>query len=226
MSTFNQINFDDKLYPDYLRATPNPPKQLCYIGDITLIRNIKNNIAVIGTLNPNQHITLGETAAVQYLCSKQQIIVSGLAHGCDTIGHQVTLDCHGKTIAVLSQLPDFNKIFPYDNKQLAENIVNSGGLLISEYSDYNYNDRIKRLIDRDRLQSYFSSRTFFAASARKNEGDSGSRHCVNTALQQHKPVTCLLPNQPDSYGSIYGLNYQMLNSNKASVATPHSIMTL
>lgn len=220
----NIITINDQNYPEYLKHTPNPPKQLCYIGDISLINNIENNIAVIGSLEPTEHTKRAEIEAITYLCNQNQIIVSGLARGCDTIAHQTTVNNNGKTIAVLSQKPDFNNLYPRENTQLARNIVNSGGLLISEYTDFNYNERIKRLIDRDRLQSYFSSRTFMVASARRNEGDSGSRHCVNTALKQHKPVTCLQPFEPDRHGSPYGLNYDLIKARVAFVATPNSIM--
>ena len=60
------------------------------------------------------------------------IIGSGLAKGIDTVAHTTTLEYNGKTIAVLGN--GFNYIFPKENFKLYEEILENGGLIISEYS--------------------------------------------------------------------------------------------
>ena len=60
-------------------------------------------------------------------------IVSGLAIGCDTCGHKGALKVKGKTTAILANGLDNDSIYPPENKYLAEEIVQNGGLLISEY---------------------------------------------------------------------------------------------
>lgn len=59
------------------------------------------------------------------------VIASGLAHGIDTIAHKTTLENKGKTIAILGN--GFNNIFPEENTDLYNKIIEDGGLIISEY---------------------------------------------------------------------------------------------
>lgn len=63
--------------------------------------------------------------------SDEYVIISGLALGCDAIAHDACLKNNGITIAVLPT--GFNHIVPAENKELAQRILNNGGLLISEY---------------------------------------------------------------------------------------------
>ncbi len=64
------------------------------------------------------------------LAAKGFTVVSGLARGADSEAHQGALDAQGKTIAVLGSGVDV--IYPPENRKLAENIVETGGALISE----------------------------------------------------------------------------------------------
>jgi DNA processing protein len=59
-------------------------------------------------------------------------VVSGLAHGIDTIAHETCLEHHGKTIAVLAH--GIDSCYPPQNTTLKQSIVDSGGLLVSEYA--------------------------------------------------------------------------------------------
>lgn len=59
------------------------------------------------------------------------MIVSGLCYGVDAIAHRGTVDVKGKTIAVIGS--GFNKIYPATNTALAKEIVEKGGLIVSEY---------------------------------------------------------------------------------------------
>ncbi len=58
-------------------------------------------------------------------------IVSGMAVGVDSCAHQAALDNRLNTIAVIGS--GFDNIYPKQNKNLFENIINSGGAVISEY---------------------------------------------------------------------------------------------
>ena len=67
---------------------------------------------------------------VKELVDYNFVIVSGLAEGVDTIAHKTALKNKGKTIAVLGS--GLNKIFPYNNRKLAQEITKHGAL-ITEY---------------------------------------------------------------------------------------------
>ncbi len=58
-------------------------------------------------------------------------IISGLAYGIDAIGHLACLKTGGRAVAILAG--GLNNIYPTANRQLAQKIINQGGLLLSEY---------------------------------------------------------------------------------------------
>ena len=68
---------------------------------------------------------------VSLLVSRGCNVISGLALGCDTIAHSETVKAHGTTCAVLPSGVD-NPV-PVSNKNLSEEILQKGGILLSEY---------------------------------------------------------------------------------------------
>jgi len=183
------ISIADEKYPTILRESTNPPVLLYYKGNINLLTN--DCIATIGT---RENTLIGEkitTKTVEFLVENNFTIVSGLAKGIDEISHKTTLQQNGKTIAVL---PLIDKIYPASNKQLAQDIVDNGGLLISEMKP-NSNFHSSQLVKRDRIQSGLSKAVFvFETSI-----NGGSMHATNDSLKLNRPVFT-----PD----IYSLNYE------------------
>ena len=127
------VAIGDDDFPAHRGSVKNSerPVFLFYKGDLSLLSTESNNIAVIGLLNPTQEIEAIERKLVANLVANGAVIVSGLALGCDSIAHLQALDSKGKTIAILPS--PLNDIMPAKNKDLAKDIVASGGLLISEY---------------------------------------------------------------------------------------------
>ena len=121
---------DSPLYPEPLRAIRDYPAVLCVRGDVHLLSSFQ--IAVVGS---RQHSIYGERWG-SYFCqalAKQAItITSGLALGIDGVAHRGTLEAGGRTIAVLGS--GLNHIYPHRHRALAEDIVASGGALVSEFS--------------------------------------------------------------------------------------------
>jgi DNA processing protein len=58
-------------------------------------------------------------------------IISGLARGIDSAGHRGALAANGKTLAVFGTSVDV--VYPKENSRLADQILNTGGALISEF---------------------------------------------------------------------------------------------
>ena len=59
--------------------------------------------------------------------------ISGFMYGVDTEVHQKTVDYGGRTIAVFGC--GLNVIYPPENRKLYEEIIKSGGSVVSEYDD-------------------------------------------------------------------------------------------
>ena len=123
------ISMLDEEYPEYLKEITYPPFVLFYYGNISLIKDYKHNLAVIGS---REYTNYGEmvTKSIVRGVRRDINIVSGLARGIDAIAHQAALDSLHHTIAVLGSGIDI--CFPLSNKDLYEEIKRRG-LVISEY---------------------------------------------------------------------------------------------
>ena len=116
--------------PVYCKPSEKP-YLFAYRGDISLLKGRAKNFAVVGSLTPTDKILHRENATVAELTELGYHIVSGLAKGCDTAAHMTCLACGGKTIAMLPST--LSHIYPKENARLAERIVQSGGLVLTEY---------------------------------------------------------------------------------------------
>lgn len=190
------------------------PVVLFYKGDISLLSSPTESsplpVAVIGLLTPGEDIAKAERMVVRRLVEGGAVIVSGLALGCDTIAHEEALLSGGKTVAVLPSPID--DVLPKENQELANRILEQGGLLITEYyirprSGY---EQSSRYVERDRLQALFSSMVVLSASyASKEEGDSGSRHAMDKA-KDYGIARAVIYNEAKHRGeAMYNLNRKL-----------------
>ena len=188
------------------------PFALFYKGNIDLLSKYNLNVAVIGVLNPDDKIELTERMVTTEILKHNATIVSGLALGCDSIAHKTALEKGGKTIAILPSTHD--NILPKENIELAERIVNEGGLLISEYYEppKSKNDMISRFVVRDRLQALFSDAVLLAASYAPNKfgNDCGSRHAMAKAKAYGIKRGVIYNDSKHRNIAMYDLNRQIL----------------
>lgn len=98
-------------------------------GNITLLN--KKSFAIVGTRKITEYGKKNCALFTKEFAIRNIPIVSGMAIGTDTVVHQTVLDNLGETIAVLGS--GFNYIFPKENITLFEQIVEKGGLIITEY---------------------------------------------------------------------------------------------
>ena len=226
----NRINLVCTFDPEFfnissdIKATEKP-FLFAYQGDKTLLSDISRNVAVIGTLTPTEEIAERENKFVRLLSEKGLNIVSGLAKGCDTIAHETCLSCGGKTVAFLPST--LTSIYPKSNVKLAKQIVERGGLIITEYitEPTNRYDAIKRFIDRDRLQAMFSSAVILTASNIKGKGDSGSRHAMEKAFEYNRKRLVMYNEKTDSDNPLFEMNKEYINKG-AEVLTAASVNKL
>ena len=123
------LTYGDEEYPERLREIFDPPPVLWVLGNINLLA--RPSIAIVGTRHPTPYGTGMAEILARDLAMRKLVILSGMARGIDTAAHKGTLAAHGSTIAVWGTGIDV--IYPKENKPLAENILESGGAIVSEY---------------------------------------------------------------------------------------------
>lgn len=123
------ITYDDSLYPDILKEIYDPPHVIYYRGDISLL-NENNIISVIGSRKCTSYGKNATKHFVSQLSRRGFVIASGMANGIDSQAHINCIENGGKTIAVMGT--SMEKTYPQNALKLKEDIVEKGGLVISE----------------------------------------------------------------------------------------------
>jgi len=119
----------DEAYPERLREIYDPPAVLWIRGNVKLLA--RPGIAMVGTRSPSPYGAGMAELLSRDLAHRRLVILSGMARGVDTAAHKGAIEAGGKTVAVWGTGIDV--IYPKENKKLAENIVASGGTIVSEY---------------------------------------------------------------------------------------------
>jgi DNA processing protein len=125
------ITIEDENYPKLLREIPAPPYLLYAKGNLDCL-----NLPMLSIVGSRKFTPYGEQTTFAFakeLAQAGLCIVSGLALGIDAIAHRGALTAGGATIAVLGDSLDDINIYPRNNYGLAEEIIASGGLLLSEF---------------------------------------------------------------------------------------------
>ena len=165
----------------------------------------KPNIAVIGTRKPSEASQEFEKNLVKSIVNEsKRVVVSGLALGCDKIAHKTTVDENQITIAILPS--GVNVIKPASNKGLAEEIINNGGCLVSEYEP---DASVHRgaYVERDKIVAAFCDATFVVECGI----GSGTMKTVEAAKEYQRQIFCYLPDEKEE-GYFEG-NELILNNN-------------
>ena len=224
------VGFLDEGFP-YCRGNAKKgdrPVVLFYKGDIKLLDTNHSNVAVIGVLKPEESVEQRERKMVSALLKYNYVIVSGLALGCDSIAHRHTLEEQGKTIAILPS--PLSNIVPSQHKELAERIVLSEGLLITEYFEEpkSQMEMRGRYQERDRLQAMFSDAIIITASydVTTDGNDSGSRLAMEYAKQYQIPRYIMYNETIDGKNSQFDLNRRLLREGDSQILKQGMISTL
>lgn len=121
-------------YFPQLKELPQTPKKLFMRG--TLDRIIGTTfITVVGSRSYTSYGKMACQKLISGLRGYPVTIVSGLAIGIDAIAHQAALDAGLPTIAFPGSGLNWNVLYPAQNKKLAKQILESGGLLLSEFEN-------------------------------------------------------------------------------------------
>ena len=207
-----KIKIGEKSYPKKFLQLEKPPEAIWLEGDRTLLE--KPALAVVGSRKSTSY---GEEIAKLFatqISKKGITIVSGLALGIDTIAHTYSKNTLGNTIAVIGS--GLKQIYPEENRKLAQEIINSGGCLISEYEP-NQKVNMKNFPKRNRLICALSEGIFVVEADYR----SGSKLTGNLGLKYGKKVFCV----PRNIGELRGWGTNLLIQEGAKlVLSPSDIL--
>lgn len=113
-----------------LLEIPQPPAQLWYQGVLP-----PKKLTLLAVVGSRQYTTYGKQVVEELISGLTGYpvgIVSGLALGIDGLAHTAALKHHLYTLAVPGSGLDTSVLYPVSHKKLAEDILQSGGGLISE----------------------------------------------------------------------------------------------
>lgn len=200
------IEYCNTLYPKQLREIKNPPSRLYVLGNIDILQEI--GIAVVGSRTHSQYGEKMCKTFTKNLVEYNINVISGLAKGIDAIAHKTCLEYSGKTIAVLPS--GLDNIFPKENIKLAKQILNKGGVLVSEYEPKTEADS-KKFLERNRIVAGLGIGTLVIEAGYR----SGTRVTAKITKEQNKPIFCL----PSSLENRKGVSSNELIQKGATLVT-------
>ena len=123
------LRISDSLYPASLIHINDAPVILFYQGNLDCLNH--RILAMVGSRAASYAGQKASGKVAEDLSRHGVSVVSGLACGIDTSAHQGCLRGGSPTIAVTGC--GLDRIYPYDNLSLRDNILNNSGLILSEY---------------------------------------------------------------------------------------------
>ena len=177
-----KILFEDENYPGILKKISKPPKALNYIGNVNLLK--KPGIAIVGSRNCTEY---GKQMAIKFakeLSNYGMNIISGMAIGVDSYAHKGAIENGGCTIAVLPS--GLQNVYPEENKEFYNKIINSDGLVISEY-DSKVQANYQSFLQRNRIVSGLALGLIVVEGAFR----SGTSVTAKITMEEGKKVFCV-----------------------------------
>lgn len=199
--------YTDKNYPKELTRIDNPPAIIYYKG-AEFSEISEHAIACVGTRKPTKLSYNAVNYLVPQWVNNNCSIISGLACGVDKLSHQSCISSGGKTVAVLAHGLDM--VYPKENKILADRILSSGGILMSEYPVGTKAEKF-RFVNRNRLIVGMSK----AVVIYECDAKGGTMHNYEYAVQQKKPIFC--PDVGDEVVDIQTGTKKLIDENIATV---------
>ncbi len=183
----NEISPLEHIFTEVLKKLVLIPKLLYYYGklpEIDLRIGRPKCVAIVGSRkNTSYGKEIAYTAAYE-AAKNGAIVISGLAYGIDSIAHRGALDAGGVTLAVLGT--PINEIYPKVHSSLAEEIVQKGGAIISEYG---VNDQAigkkqlqTRFLERNRIIAGLSDVVLIAEAADRSGSLNTASHALDLGI--------------------------------------------
>lgn len=188
-------SIENNHYPELLKQCEDAPLVFYYKG-IFAPSDSNKYLAIVGTRHASSRCQARVESLVAELCALncRPVIVSGLAYGIDASAHRASLKNGLPTFAVLGH--GLHMIYPASHKTLAENILNSGGALLSEFP-CTAPVHPQNFLRRNRIIAGLCHATLIAESAQKG----GAMSTARLALSYNRDVMALPGRPEDLYSS-------------------------
>lgn len=200
------LTIEDEEYPPLLKSITDPPVFLSVVGDVSILS--EPCVALVGTRAMSAYGKRVTEAFVRPLVQAGIVTVSGLAYGIDAAVAAETIACGGRTVAVLGS--GFDAIYPTSHRALADEIVATGGVLVSEFPLTKFPD-LYTFPARNRIIAGLSRVTVVLEAAKK----SGSLITAELSEDYGRDVFAV-PGQ--IFDSHYGGCHEIIASQRAQIA--------
>jgi DNA processing protein len=195
-----------KNYPQRLLNCYDSPVLLYYRGTADL--NTAKIVSIVGTRSNSEYGKSVCEKLIEELTEQNILVVSGLAFGIDTIAHKAALKNNLQTVGVLAH--GLDRIYPPQNKTLAKQMTEQGGLLTDFIS--NTNPDKQNFPKRNRIVAGICDALVVMESGKKG----GSLITAELANGYNKDVFAIPGKTTDTKSE--GCNY-LIKQNKASLIT-------
>ncbi len=199
------LYFKDEEYPQRLLNCYDHPIMLYYKGTADL--NEKRIIAVVGTRRVTPYGRERVKEIVAGLKNKEVLIVSGLAYGVDSVAHRSAVQNELFTVGVLGH--GLDRLYPAENRKLADKMLLRGGLL-TEYISRTNPDR-ENFPKRNRIVAGMSDAVLVVESAKRG----GALITAEMANGYNRDVFAVPGKTDDKFSQ--GCNH-LIKTNKAFLA--------
>ncbi|MDA8595732.1 DNA-processing protein DprA [Flavobacteriaceae bacterium] len=173
------ICFEHEDYPLKLKEINDPPMLLFVKGNKTLLHRL--SLSIVGT----RRASLYGKKVVEEICTglknHQPVIISGFARGIDFYAHRFAVENGLETLAVFAT--GIGKPYPKENLYFIDDILSSGGLLLSE-QPFNSGAKPYNFVQRNRLIAALSQ----ACIVVESRVSGGSLNTANLAYSYSIPV--------------------------------------
>ena len=194
---------DDK-YPQRLLQCEDAPVMLYYKGNQSL--NPPRMLAIVGTRRSTVYGRSVCEKIIEGLTDKGVMIISGLAYGIDSCAHRHALKTEMPTVGILGH--GLDRIYPAENRSVAEKMLYNGGLL-TEFMSGTIPDR-ENFPKRNRIIAGISDATLVVESGKKG----GAIITAEIAFSYSRDVFAVPGKVDDAYSK--GCNY-LIKTNKAAL---------
>lgn len=208
------LHYKDKRYPSRLLDCSDSPTILYARGETDF--NAAKIIGVVGTRKMTDYGRSLCESIIQRLSEDHPklMVVSGLAYGVDVCAHRKALECALPTVGVVGH--SLEHLYPAVHRQTAQQMVESGGALLSEYMSGTNIDR-NNFVARNRIIAGMCDCVLVVESDVKG----GSLLTADFANSYHKDVFACPGRVGDVYSS--GCNRLIMQNKAALVASAEDL---